>query len=115
MILSLAETQTPTEVLLLTAVVQIIGENGRKFRMRAFLDPGGEISFVTAKFVEEAVLPGVRRTRVAVEGFGTKTETFDTSIREIKVVDGSHHSISAMKRCDLNLLMPPVPTKLVQR
>ena len=28
MILSLTETQTPTEVLLMTAAVQIIGENG---------------------------------------------------------------------------------------
>ena len=71
MISSLAETQTPTEVFLMTAAVQIIGENGRKFRTRAFLDPGTQASFVAAKFVEEAGLPGVRRTRVAVQGFGT--------------------------------------------
>ena len=67
MISSLTEMQTPTEVLLMTAAVQIIGENGRKFRTRAFLDPGAQASFVAAKFVEEAGLPGVRRTRVAVQ------------------------------------------------
>ena len=52
-----------------------------------------------------------------VQEFGTKTETFDTSIHEVKVVDahGSHHSISAIKRSDLNLSIPPVPTKVVQR
>ena len=117
MILSLTETQTPTDILLMTAAVQIIGENGRKFRTRAFLDPGAQASFVAAKFVEEAGLPGVRRTKVAVQGFGTKTETFSTSIHEVKVVDahGSHHSISAIKRSDLNLSIPPVPTKVVQR
>ena len=117
MVSSLTETQTPTEVLLMTAAVQIIGENGRKFRTRAFLDPGAQASFVAAKFVEEAGLPGVCRTRVAVQRFGTKTETFDTSIHEVKVVDahGSHHSISAIKRSDLNLSIPPVPTKVVQR
>ena len=120
MISSLAETQTPTEVLLMQLCsLQIIGENGRKFRTRAFLDPGAQASFVAAKFVEEAGLPGVCRTRVAVQGFGTKlkTETFDTSIHEINVVDahGSYHSISAIKRSDLNLSIPPVPTKIVQR
>ena len=59
----------------------------------------------------------MRQTRVAVQGFGTKTETFDTSIHEIKVVDahGSHHSFSAIKRSALNLSIPPVPTKVVQR
>ena len=58
-------------------------------------------------------------TRVAVQGFGTTTETFNTSIHEIKVVDahGSHHSISAIKRSDLNLSIPLVSTKVtvVQR
>ena len=115
MISSLAATQTPTEVLLMTAAVEIIRENGRKFRTRAFLDPGAQASFVAAKFAEEAGLPGVRRTRVAVQGFGTKTETFDTSIHEIKVAHGSHHSISGIKLSDLNLSIPPVPTKVVQR
>ena len=67
--------------------------------------------------MEEAGLPDVRRTRVAVQGFGTKRETFDTSIHEIKVVDahGSHHSISAIKRSDLNLSIPSFPTEAVQR
>ena len=117
MISFLTETQTRTEVLLMTAAVQIIGENGRKFRTQAFLDRGAQVSFVAAKFVEEAGLPGVRRTRVAVQGFGTKTEKFNTSIHEVKVVDahGSHHSIRAKKRSDLNLSIPPVPTKVVQR
>ena len=100
MISFLTETQTKTEVLLMTPAVQIIGEKGRKFRTRAFLDPGAQASFATAKFFEEAGLPGVRRSRVAVQGFGAKSETFDTSIHEVGVVDahGSHHSISAIKR-----------------
>ena len=117
MVSSPVETPTPTEELLMTAAVQIIGEIGGRFRTRAFFDPGAQASLFAENFVEEAGLPGVRRASVAVQGFGTKRETFNTSIHEIKDVDthGSYHSISAIKRSDLNLLIPAVPTKVVQR
>lgn len=67
--------QPGQDILLATALVQVISESGQTHVLRALLDQGSEASFVTARAVE---LLGLRKTKVSgvVSGVGEDNQMF---------------------------------------
>ena len=100
MISSFSEPTKPADVLLMTAALDVVGRDGKKHAVRAFLDPGAQASFVSEELVKVAAFPEIEQTRLSVQGFGTPPELVQTAIHQVEIVDcfGSHHKIKALRR-----------------
>ena len=106
-----------SNVRLMTAVVDVVGPNGKRRTVRAFIDQGAQASFVTADLVRSVVAPKVKEVSLAIQGFSTAIENTSTSVHEMHVIDcaGTHHPLNMIKRKNLNLDIPVVSTELRQR
>ena len=103
-----------SNVRLMTAVVDVVGPNGKRRTVRAFIDQGAQASFVTADLVRSVVAPKVKEVSLAIQGFSTAIENTSTSVHEMHVIDcaGTHHPLNMIKRKNLNLDIPVVSTEL---
>ena len=101
----------------MTAVVDVVGPNGKWRTVRAFIDQGAQASFVTADLVRSVVAPKVKEVSLAIQGFSTTIENTSTSVHEMHVIDcaGTHHPLNMIKRKNLNLDISVVSTELRER
>ena len=80
----------------MTAVVDVVGPNGKRRTVRAFIDQGAQASFVTADLVRSVVAPKVKEVSLAIQGFSTTIENTSSSVHEMHVMDcaGTHHPLN---------------------
>ena len=106
-----------SNVRLMTAAVDVVGPNGKRKTVRAFIDQGGQTSFVMADLVRSMVAPKVKEVRFAIQGFSATTKNTNTSVNEMHVIycAGTHLTMNMIKRKNLKLDIPVVSTELGQR
>ena len=115
--LGIAKIGQPTDVLLMTTVVDVIGRDQERHRVRVFFDQGSQASFVSTNLVNQVSAQKLRDTHVTIQGFGTVSESRTVGVFQLDLIDrlGTHHRIAALQKSDMNLCIPPVPYPLVQR
>ena len=70
----IAKIGQPTDVLLMTTVVDVIGRDQERHRVRVFFDQGSQASFVSTNLVNQVSAQKLRDTHVTIQGFGTVSE-----------------------------------------
>ena len=99
-----------SQVRLITTVVDIVGNTGKRQSVRAFIDQGSQASFVVSDLVRSLGAPKVKEINLAIQGFTLTTEHTQTSLHELRVLDcsGTYHTMNVIKKKALNLNIPTV-------
>ena len=107
----------PSEILLMTAVVDVLDSRQQRHKVRAFFDLGAQASFVSADLVEQVSPQKLRNAQVTIQGFGSSSESCSVGVFQLELIDcqGTHHKIAALQKTDLNLCIPPISSSVVAR
>ena len=87
---------------LMTPVVDIVGSNGKRQSVRAFIDQGSQASFVVSHLVRKLGAPKVKEINLAIQGFSSTTEHAQTTVHELRFLDffGTYHTMNVIKKKD---------------
>ena len=89
-----------SNVLLMTAAVDVVSSSGVRRKVRAFIDQGSQLqaSFVTSDLVSSLEAPQIREVNLSIQGFSGKTDTAQTSVHELRVIDcsGTYHVLNVI-------------------
>ena len=101
----------------MTAAVDFVSSFGVRRKVRAFIDQGSQASFVTSDLVSSLEAPQIREVNLSIQGFSGKTDTAQTSVHELRVIDcsGTYHVLNVIKRKALNLDIPTISADVIQR
>ena len=117
-ILSSSVQTVATSTLLMTAVVEVKAnaEELERVRVRVFLDPGAQVSFVSSELVTAIGAPQVGVSRISIKGFGSSPHV-NAPLRSLTLVrvDGKLLEILALERQNLDLDIPRLPSEVVMR
>ena len=107
----------PSEVMLMTAVVDVLDRRQQRLKVRAFFDLGAQASFVSADLVDQVSPQKLRNAQLRIQGLGSSSESCAVGVSQPELIDcqGTHHKIAALQKSDLNLCIPPVPSEVVAR
>ena len=107
----------PSEILLMTAVVDVLDSRQQRHKVHAFFDLGAQASFVSADLVEQVSPQKLRNAQVTIQGFGSSSESCSVGVFQLELIDcqGTHHKIAALQKTDLNLCIPPISPLVVAR
>ena len=103
----------PSEILLMTAVVDVLDSRQRRHKVRAFFD--AQPSFVSADLVEQVSPQKWRNAQVTIQGFGSSSESCSVGVFRLELMEcqSTHHKIAALQKTDLNLFIPPISSSVV--
>ena len=106
-----------SNVLLMTAAVDVVSSSGVRRKVRAFIDQGSQASFVTSDLVSSLEAPQIREVNLSIQEFSGKTDSAQTSVHELRVIDcsGTYHVLNVIKRKALNLDIPTISADVIQR
>ena len=62
-----------SNILLITAAVDVVSSSGVRRKVRAFIDQGSQASFVTSDLVSSLEAPQIREVNLSIQGFSGKT------------------------------------------
>ena len=65
----------PSEVMLMTAVVDVLDSRQQRHKVRAFFDLGAQASFVSADLVDQVSPQKLRNAQLTIQGFGSSSES----------------------------------------
>ena len=87
----------------MTAAVNVVSSSGVRRKVRAFIDQGSQASFVTSDLVSSLEAPQIREVNLSIQGFSGKTDTAQTSVHELRVIDcsGTYHVLNVILDPDL--------------
>ena len=99
----------------MTAVVDVLDSRQQRHKVRAFFDLGAQASFVSADLVDRVSPQKLRNAQLTIQGFGSLSESCAVGVFQLELIDcqGTHHKIAALQKSDLNVCIPPVPSKVV--
>ena len=102
-------------IFLMTAVVEVRGK--KRARVRVFLDPGAQVSFVTSALVTAIGALQMGTSRISIKGFGSPSQVTEAPTRSLVLIsqDGSANEIIALEQRRLDLAIPQVPKEVEER
>ena len=77
----------PSEILLMTAVVDVLDSRQQRHKVRAFFDLGTQASFVSADLVEQVSPQKLRNAQVTIQGFGSSSESCSVGVFQLELID----------------------------
>ena len=101
----------------MAAAVDVVSSSGVRRKVRAFIDQSSQASFVTSNLVGSLEAPQTGEVNLSIQGFSGKTDTAQTSVHELRVIDcsGTYHVLNVIKRKALNLDIPTISADAIQR
>eukprot|EP00117_Sycon_ciliatum_P021255 scpid12026/ scgid6192/ len=103
------------DVRLMTAVVKVVGPTGSR-KVRAFVDPGSQASFVSTALVSAVGAKTLSHQRVRVQAFGHDESMQSMSVKDISLVTTERTiKVEAFEQESLSLSLPKPSAGCVQR